>query len=76
MTSPLRCPACNFTVFNRRVSTCEKCGKALPPQFLFSPEDLARLAEEDARMQKARRDLQRELADEERKRERRRGSGG
>lgn len=76
MTSAPRCPACNFTVFNRRVSRCERCGKDLPPDLLFGPKELAVLAEEDARIQRARKELQREKDEEARKREASQGSGG
>jgi len=76
MNSPFRCPACNFAVFNRRVARCEKCGRELPQDRRFSPRDLALLAEEQARVDEARQDLQREREEEERKREQRRGSGG
>ncbi len=76
MTAHLRCPVCNFTVFNRRVPRCEKCGNDLPQHLLFGAKELALLAEEDARIQSARRALQREKEEEERKREARRGSGG
>jgi len=30
------CPACGFRVFNRRCSTCESCGAAIPEALLYS----------------------------------------
>jgi hypothetical protein len=76
MSSPFRCPACNFAVFNRRVHRCEKCGRELPENLRFTASDLALIAAEAARVEKARRELQRDREEEERKREQRRGSGG
>lgn len=46
--SEFRCPACEFRVFNRRLSHCERCGAELPASVRFSEEDLRRLDEASA----------------------------
>lgn len=76
MNAPYQCPTCHFTVFNRRVVRCEKCGLDLPPEFRFSARDLALLAEESARIERAREELRRDREKEEQKRRDRQGSGG
>jgi hypothetical protein len=44
-----RCPACGFSIFNRRLAVCESCGGALPPDLLFSSEEKAALDAEHER---------------------------
>jgi threonine synthase len=76
MNSPFRCPACGFTVFNRRVPRCEKCGEALPSDLRYSERDLALIAAEEARVARVREALQRDRDEEARKRLERQGGGG
>jgi hypothetical protein len=38
-----KCPACGFTVFNRRYPTCERCKAALPAGMAHSAWELAAL---------------------------------
>lgn len=76
MSSKYCCPACHFTIFNRRVARCEKCKAELPETLLFTEQDLARLAIEEARIAKQRQELERQRAEEERRRELGRWSGG
>ncbi len=71
-----RCPACGFTVFNRRVASCESCKALLPGDMMFSVKELARLEEESARIEKIRADMAREAERIEEERRRRRGDGG
>jgi len=61
MTRPsrFRCPACSFSVFNRRVPRCESCTAELPASLLFTAPQLAVLDDELARNEKARADLAR-----------------
>lgn len=75
-SSRFKCPACGFTVFNRRVATCESCKAPLPADLRFTDNDLARLEAESARIEKIRRDMAREAEREEEERQRRRGDGG
>lgn len=71
-----RCKACGFTIFNRRVRTCESCGADLPAELLFTPEQLQYVAAEDARNEKLRAELAKQAAEKEKKRLARRESGG
>ena len=54
-TVKYRCPSCGFQIFNRRVSTCESCGAALPSELLFSQEQIAALDAEHEKSEKQRR---------------------
>lgn len=65
-----RCPACGFQIFNRRVPKCESCGVKLPPELLFSAEQIDAL---DAEHEKSRRE--REARARDRMRSGRLGSG-
>jgi hypothetical protein len=47
-SSPYRCPACGFGVFNRRYPKCERCAAPLPAALLYSPEEIERLDAEAA----------------------------
>ena len=38
--SKYRCPACDKTIFNRRIPNCEFCGASLPSELLYSQDDL------------------------------------
>lgn len=71
-----RCPACGFAIFNRRIQQCESCKAALPPNLLFNAEDLSRLQAEAEQVEKIRLALTHEAAEEELKRQKRRGDGG
>lgn len=53
------CPACGFTVFNRRVARCESCGAALPAGLLFSPEQISSIDAEHERNEKTRQTFKR-----------------
>lgn len=46
------CPQCDHTVFNRRLSECEKCGASLPEAVRYSEDQLAAIAREQAIQQK------------------------
>ena len=76
MSTRLRCPACNFAIFNRRVATCEACGAGLPAELLFSPEHLTFLDAEHAKNERVREDMAKEADALERQRVKRRGDGG
>ena len=42
------CPDCGFRIFNRRYPRCERCGKALPKELIYSTEELsAMIAQEE-----------------------------
>jgi hypothetical protein len=71
-----RCPACGFTIFNRRVTACEACHAPLPDTLRFSTADLARLAEDEARNAAIRQALARQAEELERQRQKRKGEGG
>jgi hypothetical protein len=71
-----RCPACGFTVFNRRIAACESCKAPLPADLMFSGKELARLEQESARIEKIRADMAREAERLEEERQRWRGDGG
>ncbi len=75
-SSRFRCPACGFTVFNRRIAACESCKAPLPANLMFNGKELARLEEESARIAKIRADMAREAERLEEERQRRRGDGG
>jgi hypothetical protein len=70
------CPACGFTVFNRRLKHCESCKAELPAALQFNAADLLRLEEESRRLEQARQELAREAEVEEARKRRRRGDGG
>ena len=71
-----RCPACGFTVFNRRLSACESCKAPLPQSMQMDDGDRLRLAQDEERNAKARQDLARQAAELEAQKQRRRGDGG
>lgn len=75
-SSRFRCPACGFTVFNRRIAACESCKVSLPADLMFTGKELARLEDESARIAKVRADMAREAERLEEERQRRRGDGG
>ena len=52
MTIPVRssrptCPACGFSIFNRRFAKCESCGAQLPISIVYTADELKTLAEKD-----------------------------
>lgn len=49
-----KCPACNQAVLNRSIGHCLYCSANLPPEFLFSKEKIARLAEEQHKQDESR----------------------
>lgn len=71
-----RCHACGFTVFNRRLATCESCHANLPVELRFTAADLVRLAEDEARNTETRKELACQAEELERQRQKRRGDGG
>ena len=71
-----KCPACGFTIFNRRLAACESCKAPLPVALQFNDTELARLEQESARIEKIRRDMAREAERLEEEKQRRRGDGG
>lgn len=71
-----RCPACGFGVFNRRLATCEACHASLPTDLRFTPADLQRLSEDEARNAAVRKDLARQAEELERQKQKRKGDGG
>ena len=75
-SSRFRCPACGFTVFNRRVAACESCKAELPASLMFTGKELVRLKAEAERIAKIRADMARESERLEEERQRRRGDGG
>ena len=75
-SSRFRCPACGFTVFNRRIAACESCKAPLPANLQLTAEDLARIEQESARIDRIRADMAREAERIEEEKQRRRGSGG
>ena len=40
---PLRCPACNALVVDRRSPVCTTCRKALPKEWIMTPEQAAKM---------------------------------
>jgi uncharacterized membrane protein len=36
-----QCPNCSFAIFNRRIKKCESCGTTLPPELLYTDEQIA-----------------------------------
>jgi hypothetical protein len=50
------CPGCNFTIFNRRVKKCESCGAPLPPELLYTDEQIESI---DAEFEKNKRNVAR-----------------
>jgi len=45
---PHRCPKCNALVTDRRFSNCTTCHEPLPPEWLMTPEQAAKVMELDA----------------------------
>jgi len=74
--SRFKCPACGFTVFNRRVASCEACKAPLPTTLRLNEKELALLAEEALRNERIRHDMAKEAERLEAERQRRRGDGG
>lgn len=62
-TSRFRCPSCGFTIFNRRIATCESCSAVLPAELLFTAQHLAVIDAEHARNEQ----IRAKLASERRK---------
>jgi hypothetical protein len=75
-TFRFRCPDCGFTVFNRRLSTCESCRAPLPAALRFTVAELARLSEDEDRNGETRKELARQAEELERQRQKRKGDGG
>nr|WP_315209668.1 hypothetical protein [uncultured Albidiferax sp.] len=48
MPTPPHCPACGFTVFNRRHPRCESCHAELPPGCVYSAAELTALRAHEA----------------------------
>jgi hypothetical protein len=46
MSYPFKCPACGFRIFNRRLKRCEKCSAALPAEFQYTANELAKIEAE------------------------------
>jgi hypothetical protein len=44
MDLPLRCPSCNALVVDRRSVVCTTCRKALPADWVMSPQQKAKMA--------------------------------
>ncbi len=44
---PFTCPSCTRMIYNRRLKTCEFCGKAIPPHLLLTDEQIAELGKLD-----------------------------
>ena len=78
MNTPNRfiCPHCGFRIFNRRRETCESCGQSLPAELMLNAQQRQFMEVEDRRIEKVRKDLATKAAEEERKRQVRRGDGG
>jgi hypothetical protein len=51
--APPSCPACGFTVFNRRYPKCESCGAVLPESIVYTPVELHALlvADEERKLE-------------------------
>ena len=58
-----RCPACGFAIFNRRIKNCESCKVDLPPELLFTSQQIAELNAQHERSRKER--AERELRDKQ-----------
>jgi hypothetical protein len=43
----MNCPHCQRLLYNRKLKNCGFCGEELPPEYLFSAEELAEI---DAQM--------------------------
>ncbi|MGB2881892.1 MAG: hypothetical protein WBC08_09005 [Rhodoferax sp.] len=71
-----RCPACGFTVFNRRLPTCESCSVPLPEAMRLTEAERARIAQDEERNARTRQELARQAEELEQQKERRRGDGG
>lgn len=76
VSTRFRCPACGFTVFNRRLAHCEACQAPLPESLRFDAATLARLERDAAEIDRQRAELAREAEAQEAERQRRRGDGG
>jgi hypothetical protein len=46
-----RCPACGFSVYNRRLANCEKCHAPLPPGLRFTDEQIATMEAREAKVE-------------------------
>lgn len=72
----LRCPACGFRVFNRRVRYCESCKAALPEAFQYTVEQEAFIQADAAQIEKMRHELAQEAERIAQTKIKRRGDGG
>ena len=48
-TNQFVCPDCGFRIFNRRYPRCERCGKALPKELIYSTEELSAMFAQEER---------------------------
>ncbi len=46
-STPMNCPHCQRLLYNRKLKNCGFCGLELPPECLFTAEELAKI---DAKM--------------------------
>jgi hypothetical protein len=64
-----RCPACGFSVYNRRLANCEKCHAPLPPGLRFTDEQIATMEAREAQVEADRQALRDQQDRESRKNE-------
>lgn len=41
-----QCPNCSFAIYNRRIKKCESCNTLLPPELLYTDEQIASIDSE------------------------------
>jgi hypothetical protein len=49
VSSALRCPTCHALVVDRRFANCTTCHVALPPEWVLTPDQIAKLETIDQR---------------------------
>ena len=58
-----RCPHCQSPIYSRKLKICGVCEQPLPPELLFSDEQVKKLKEETAKEEKRAKEFNQQLND-------------
>ena len=64
------CPSCQRVLYNRRLTHCGFCGALIPESLRFTPDEIAALDREMAKLEQQRRTRQQAAARDEEERQR------